>query len=266
MLGAIIGDIVGSRYEFCNIKTKDFNLFDNKCRFTDDTVMTVAVLKTLQQCGRDTSLVKLKETLIKNMRDFGRRYPHFYGSQFRNWLKSYNPTPYNSCGNGAGMRISPVGFFAKNEFEVKIYSRAVTEITHNHPEGIIGAEAIAYAIFLARCGKTKEQIREKMIAYYPKIDLPYMNYQHLVEEYGWDYGQGSALCQDSVPQAIICFLESNGFEDAIKNAVSIGGDSDTIGAMVGGIAEAFYGIPEEIERKAKTYLPNEFLEILTKKW
>lgn len=261
MLGAIIGDIVGSRFEFNNIKTKDFEFLHEKCDFTDDTVMTVAIAKALLDCD-DFALSG--DAAVKNMQDFGRRYAlRGYGGRFGSWLWEENPKPYNSFGNGAAMRISPVGFLFKSEFEVKMYAKSVTAVTHNHPQGMKGAEAVAMAIFWAKSGKNKREIYDLAAKnYYPELKGPKASYEYLVEHYGWEYGEGSVTCQSSVPQAFVCFNESKDFEDAIRTAVSIGGDSDTIGAMVGGIAEAHYGIPEDIEKKAFTFLPPELKDII----
>lgn len=263
MLGAIIGDIVGSRFEFNNTKRKDFNLFGAGCDFTDDTVMTVAVAKALTTSKNPS---ELKINTVALMRRLGRAYPdRGYGGMFENWLYTKNPQPYNSFGNGSAMRISPVGFFAKSEEEVKRLSEAVTSVTHDHPEGLKGAEAIAEAIYWARLNEDKEAIFEYIAKYYyPELKTERLTYKSLHEDYGWDYGLGSVTCQDSVPQAIACFHESESFEDAIRLAVSIGGDSDTIAAMVGGIAEAYYGIPPEIERRAISFLPEEFKAVVAR--
>ena len=263
MLGAIIGDIVGSRFEFHNTKHKDFDFFDEKCHFTDDTVMTVAVAEALLS---SKSLFELKQNTVACMRKFGQAYPHCaYGGMFRHWLNTENPQPYNSFGNGAAMRISPVGFLARSVEDVKKLSKAVTAVTHNHPEGLKGAEAIAMAIYWARQNENKEDIFQFIARYYyPELKTEELTYNSLHKNYSWEYGLGSVTCQDSVPQAITCFQESEDFEDAIRKAVSIGGDSDTIAAMVGGIAEAYYGIPEEIEKQAYAFLPEEFKAVIAK--
>lgn len=265
MLGAIIGDIAGSRYEFHNIKNKNFELLNMYCDFTDDSVMSFAVAKTLLECGHGADEKTIFDRTVKNMQDFGNRYPHRgYGGHFAEWLESNNPKPYNSCGNGAGMRISPVGFFAETEEELKLYSKAITETTHNHKEGIKAAEAVAMAIFMARHGATKDEIKERMIkGYYPELATEKSSYEFLLENYGWDYGGDGGLAQYSTPQAIACFLIGENFEDVIKTCVSIGGDSDTIAAMAGGIAEAFYGIDPKLQTYALHYLPTEFKDILT---
>ena len=261
MLGAIIGDIVGSRFEFNNIKTKDFAFLHEKCDFTDDSVMSFAVAKALLTCD---DLAALPALTVQYMRDFGKRYPYRgYGGHFAGWLRAADPKPYDSYGNGAAMRISAVGFLCDSEAELKARSRAVTAVTHGHPEGLKGAEATAMAIFWARSGLRKQEIFDRLAAaYYPELKTKELTYDYMVQNYSWNYGMGSVTCQSSVPQALACFYVSTGFEDAIRTAVSIGGDSDTIAAMAGGIAEAYYGIPEEIEKQALAYLPAEFTELL----
>lgn len=263
MLGAIIGDIVGSRFEFHNTKRKDFDFFNAGCTFTDDTVMTVAVAEAIMS-SKNTA--ELKQNTVACMRRLGQAYPHRgYGGMFGQWLITENPQPYKSFGNGAAMRISPVGFLARSAEAVKKLSAAVTEVTHNHPEGLKGAEAIAMAIYWARQNEDKEDIFQFIARYYyPVLKTRELTYESLHENYSWEYGLGSVTCQDSVPQAIACFHESKSFEDAIRLAVSIGGDSDTIAAMAGGIAEAYYGIPKEIEECAYTFLPEEFKTVIEK--
>lgn len=244
MLGAIIGDIVGSRFEWNNLKSKNFIFFTEKSHVTDDSIMTIAIAKALLTCKADKS--DLSEKAIYYMRYYGKKYwNHDYGGMFNAWLSSDNPQPYNSYGNGAAMRVSACGFLAKSLEEAKLLSRKVTEVTHNHPEGIKGAEATAVAIYLARTGYSINKIREYIQNnYYP------LNFT--LDEIRDSY-QFNETCQESVPQAIEAFLESESFEDAIRNAVSIGGDSDTIAAITGGIAEAYYGIPDEIKEIAMTY-------------
>lgn len=262
MLGAILGDVIGSRYEFYNIKSKDFPLFHSVCTYTDDTVCTVAVAKTLLDNYpidySEKGLEKIKKDLVNNLVSFVRKYPNSgYGGHFYNWAMSDNHEPYNSWGNGAGMRISPVAYIANTEEEVKKLSKAVTEVTHNHPEGIKGAEAVAMAIFMARNDKTKEEIKEYICNnYYPGIIK--LDYKDLVKHYEFDVS-----CQGSIPQAIYCFLISEDFEDAIRTAVSIGGDSDTVACMTGAIAEAYYKDISAVLKEFNKYnnLPKEFEEI-----
>lgn len=242
MIGAIIGDMVGSVYEFNNIKTKDFNIFNNANKMTDDSYLTIAVAKVLLKHYplnyTQRELNSIKKELIKEFKDAVIEHPFAgFGGFFFGWAIDYNKTgykPYNSYGNGSAMRISPVGWIANSEEEVKLLSKTVTEITHNHIEGLKGAEAIAMCIYLARTGKSKEEIKDYVIKnYYPEVaDL---DYDELVKHYEF-----SEICQKSCPQAIYCFLISNSLEDAVRNCVGIGGDCDTTGAMAGAIAEAYY--------------------------
>ena len=253
MIGAILGDIVGSRFEFNNYLSKDFALLTPGCEFTDDTVMTCAVAQALMDSREDFS--DLSEKAVAAMQRIGRQFPNCgYGARFIQWMFSEDPQPYNSCGNGSAMRVSPVGFAARDVEEAKRLSAAVTRISHDHPEGMKGAEATAVAIVMARQGRSKEEIRAAMEEYY---DLSVS-----VEEYrrSWQ-GHGREICQVSLPQALACFLEGESYEDVIRNCISIGGDSDTIAAIAGGIAEAFYGVPEELERKLDRYLPSQLMDI-----
>lgn len=257
MIGAIIGDIVGSRFEFVEdgYRGKDFALFASGCRFTDDSLMAFAVAKSLLLSKGNYD--NLGELTIQIMKDIAKSYPRIgWGGMFYKWLFERS-VPYNSYGNGAGMRISPVGWVAESEEEVKELSKIVTEVSHNHPEGIKGAEAIAMAVYLARIGKSKEEIREKLQEYYPKLKDKNFTIENIHGCYGYDDYGDWVTCQGSIPQAIIAFLDSTSFEDAIRNAVCIGGDSDTIGAMAGSIAEAYYGVPFELAEKALSYLPND---------
>ena len=238
MLGAIIGDMVGSVYEFHPIKTKQFEIFNINNRMTDDSLLTIEVAKVLMNNYpidySEEGLDKIKRQLtnafhwcVLNNKGAG------WGARFYEWATK-DPRPYGSYGNGSAMRISPVAWMASTEEEVKKLSKAVTEITHNSKDGILGAEAIAICIFLARKGCSKEQIKERMVNdYYPEISS--LNFDDLVKNYEF-----SEICQKSCPQAIYCFLISNSLEDAIRNCVAIGGDCDTTGAMAGAIAEAFY--------------------------
>ena len=245
MIGAIIGDIVGSRFEFHNWKSKDFDLFAPGCRPTDDSIMTLAVAAALMEAGEDASA--LEACAIRWMQLLGRSYPNCgFGGRFREWIFAENPRPYGSYGNGAAMRISPVGFYARGEDEVKRLVRAVTAISHDHPESLKGAEATAMAIYLARGGADKAAIRERIERDYYQIDF---TLDEIRPTYRFDVS-----CQGSVPQALEAFFESDSFEDAIRNAISIGGDSDTIAAITGGIAEAFYGVPTVIAWAADQYL------------
>jgi len=253
MIGAIIGDIVGSRFEFHNRKSKNFELFDPSCCFTDDSVMTLALAQAILNCSGDYT--NLREEAVSCMRRIGRNHPHSgYGSHFYGWLFSADPHPYNSCGNGAAMRISGVGFAAGSMEECKEMSLKVTDVTHNHPDGILGAEATASAILMARRGASIPEIRKVFTEQYYPIDF---TLDELRPHYRW-----GALCSNTVPQALEAFFESVSFEDAIRNAVSLGGDSDTIAAITGGVAEAYYGVPEDFRKKAVSYLKPDLLDIL----
>ena len=263
MLGAIIGDIVGSRFEFMDDirRRKDFVLFTPSCMPTDDTFMTLAVAEALLLSKGDTEA--LKEKVISSMKKVANDHPDTsWGERFYSWLfEESDPKPYNSFGNGAGMRISPVGWVAEDEEELKELSRIVTAVSHDHPEGIKGAEAVAMGVYLARKGKDKTEIRQRLRDYYPQLDDESFTIKNIHGRYGYDDEGKWVTCQGSVPQAIIAFLDSEDFEDAIRNAVCIGGDSDTIGAMAGAIAEAYYGVPFDMEQKALTYLTEDLLSI-----
>lgn len=253
MIGAIIGDIVGSRFERANHKSKDFELFTDECSFTDDTAMTLAVAKALLESGDDLSV--LGENTVKCMQEIGRKYPHRgYGQSFYLWLHKRHPKPYNSYGNGAAMRVSPVAYVADFKPQCMTLSNEVTKVTHNHPEGIRGAQAVAVATWAARYKPPKAEIRQLIDSNYYSLDF---TIDELRPSYRFD-----ASCQGSVPQAIQAFLESKNFEDAIRLAVSIGGDSDTIAAITGGIAGAYYGVPDDLRTKALTYLPEDLRDIL----
>lgn len=250
MLGVIIGDIVGSVYEWDNIKTKEFELFKDNCFFTDDTLMTIAVGKALYDSNGDTE--KLAAIIVPTLQQIGRPYPDAgYGGSFFRWLYSDNPKPYNSFGNGAAMRVSACGFAAQTLAEAKELSKIVTAVTHNHPEGLKGAEATTATIFLARLKKPKPEIKAYIAEHYYPLAFT-------LAEIRGTY-RFNETCQDTVPQAIVAFLEADGFEDAIRNANSLGGDSDTLAAITGSIAEAYYGIPENLAEKARAYLDQNLL-------
>lgn len=266
LIGAIIGDLVGSRFEFNNHRSKDFELFSQDCEVTDDSIMTIAVAKAIMETEKKIKLLLneygnnddyyalLENMTIKYMQEIGRKYPYCgYGGLFGRWIFSDNPEPYNSFGNGAAMRISPVGFITKTDYEARDLSQIVTSTTHNHTEGIKGAEATSVAIFMAKRGFSKEEIRHK-------INKNYYNLDFTIDEIRDTY-KFNETCQETVPQAIVAFLESTSFEDAIRTAVSVGGDSDTLAAITGSIAEAYYGVPENIKEKALTYLDAELLSI-----
>ncbi len=253
MLGAIIGDTAGSRFEWKNHKSKEFELLADTCSLTDDSVMTLAIAKAILSSKEDRS--DLAALAIRYMQQLGRLYPYAgYGGSFARWLKNPNPKPYNSYGNGAAMRVSPCGFAAKSMEDARKMARAVTNVTHNHPESIKAAEAVAAAVFMARTGSSMTQIRDYIEKNYYKIDF---TLDGIRERYTFDVS-----CQGSVPQAFASFFESTGFEDAIRNAVSIGGDSDTIAAITGGMAETYYGIPEKLKKREVAFMDNTQLAIL----
>jgi ADP-ribosylglycohydrolase len=260
MLGAMVGDIVGSRFEFNNHRSKDFELFSDGCFATDDSIMTLAVAKAIMEADKIASrdnpkyCDNLREFAVKYMRKIGRNYPNCgFGGMFYKWVFSDTMGAYNSFGNGAAMRVSPCGFAARTEAEALLLAKTVTEVTHNHPEGIKGAEATALAIFLARNSKNKDEIKTRIEADYYKLNFT-------IDEIHPTY-EFNETCQETVLQAIQCFLESNDFEDAIRTAISLGGDSDTIGAITCAIAEAFYGVPDEICENALKYLDKELFTI-----
>jgi len=247
MIGAIAGDIIGSVYEHSPIKTKAFALLHPRCRFTDDTVLTIAVAEAILS-GRPYA---------DALRDLGRRYPHAgYGGLFLQWLYAEHPVPYESWGNGAAMRVSPVGFAFETREDVLRQAAATAAPTHNHPEGIRGAQATALAVFLARTGTPKEEIR-----------------RDIEESFGYDLGRTvseirpayrfDVSSQGTVPEALIAFFDSDSWEDAVRNAISLGGDSDTLACITGGIAEAFYGPPPDVVcRKVQETLTEDLWEIV----
>jgi len=256
MLGAIIGDIIGSPYEFDinNIKTTEFPLFGKNTEFTDDTIMTIAVAEGLMNGYGDRE--KTKTEIVKSMQTLGRKYPNAgYGINFNRWLHNDKPEPYNSYGNGSAMRVSSVAWLYNNIRDIEEFAETSAQVTHNHPEGIKGAKATAVAIFLARQGADKDYIRkyieDKYQYYLNRTCNEIRIYYHHVES-----------CQETVPEAITAFLEGNSFEETIRLAVSLGGDSDTLTAIAGSIAEAFYPIPEELRIKAVSMLDDELKSIL----
>lgn len=270
MIGAIIGDIVGSRFEFNNHRSKEFELFTDECEATDDSIMTLCIAKAIMETEKivnkrlddydfgDDYYLLLEKMAIKYMQEIGRKYPNCgYGGRFAGWMFSDDPQPYNSFGNGAAMRISPVGFKARTKDEVYHLSEAVTKVTHNHKEGLKGAEATALAIFMARFGYTKSEIRDSINDYYYPLNFT-------IDEIRDTY-KFNETCQETVPQAIQAFLESTSFEDAIRTAISVGGDSDTLAAITGSIAEAYYGVPLETKEKALSYLDDE-LRLIFNNW
>ena len=236
---------------------KDRDVYEDRCYYTDDSVMSLAIADAIMRWrdGDVKSYDALSAEAIKSMRMFGLRYPRAgYGGMFCKWLCDECPAPYNSWGNGAAMRVSACGWAGRTLDEVKAMSRAVTEVTHNHPEGIKGAEATSVATFLARTGKSKDEIRAAVVRDYYPFDFTLDAIRPL---YGFEVS-----CEGSVPQALEAFLESTSFEDAVRNAISIGGDSDTIGAICGAVAGAFYGVPDDIRAKAETFLDEHLLGVL----
>ena len=254
MLGAIIGDIVGSRFEFNNIRRKDFDFFTDQCVLTDDSIMTLAVAKAILMSQPDYR--NLSKNAVECMQTIGRCYPGYgYGDRFYRWIFAENPKPYNSYGNGSAMRVSAAGFAAHSLDEAKLLSQLVTEVTHNHPEGMKGAEATAVAVYLAKTGKDIQEIRDYINQHYYTMDF---TLDEIRDTYRFNES-----CQGTVPQALQAFFESTDFEDAIRNAISIGGDSDTVAAICGGVAQAYYGIPTDIRKQALSFLDTKLLGILT---
>ncbi len=259
MLGAIIGDIVGSRFEFDRgNKSKIFKLFTNDCYFTDDTVMTVAVAEALLDAGRDADEKTIKENLIKSMKKWGQKYPDAgYGTKFRHWVLADDPEPYGSFGNGSGMRVSPAGWLYDSIERTREVARWTSEVTHNHPEGVKGAESTAAAIFLARKKAPKEEIKK-----------------YIVDEFGYDLSRTLDVirpdyhhvedCMHTMPEAFECFLEAKSYEDCLRNVMYIGGDADTLCAIAGAIAEAYWGIPERIIDKGYEYISEDVAAVVAR--
>lgn len=249
IIGAICGDIVGSSREFRPIKTKEFRLFNGYSCFTDDTVMTLAIASWLINDKNS------KDVLISEIKRFGLRYPHAgYGGMFKEWLSQDSPEAYGSWANGSAMRVSPVAWAADSLEESQKLAEMSAIVTHNHPEGIKGALATGDAIFLARTGSSKEEIK-----------------QHIEDNYGYDlsrklndirpYYRFDVSCKGSVPESIICFLEGGDFEDTIRNAVSLGGDADTQAAIAGGIASAYWDVPSKLAARSIKHLDSNLLEV-----
>lgn len=249
MIGAIAGDIIGSVYEFSPIKTEDFPLFSPGSTFTDDTVLTIAV----------ADCILTGKAYSQAFREWGRLYPHAgYGGMFRRWLMSDHSRPYKSFGNGSAMRVSPIGFAFNSRESVLAEAKKSAEVTHAHPEGIKGAQAVAAAIYLARTGRDKSEIKkfiQDSFCYNLDVSLSDIRPHYRFDE----------TCQGTVPQAIIAFLEAKDYEDAIRKAVSLGGDSDTLACITGGIAQAYFKhIPEVIVRKVKLLLDVRLLNVLNR--
>jgi ADP-ribosylglycohydrolase len=256
MYGAILGDMIGSPYEFDRSpKTKELPMFKEDSCFTDDTVMTVAVAEALTNSVGGTD-DEIKSALVGSMQKWGRHYPDAgYGARFYYWLRTNDPRPYGSFGNGSAMRVSSAGWLYPTLSETRRIARLTAMVTHNHPEGIKGAETTASAIYLARNGSSKEEIRD-----------------YIVREFGYDLSRTCdeirptyhhvETCQKTVPEAITAFLEGTDFEDVIRTAVSLGGDCDTLTCIAGGMAEAFYGVPEDYKRECRSRLADDMLAVL----
>lgn len=257
MLGAIIGDIAGSIYEFNNIKTTDFPIIGDDCFFTDDTVMTIAVAEALLRGERND--IKTEKEMVKSFKKYGKLYPDVeYGSRFKEWLTSSEQKPYGSFGNGSAMRVSPVAWFFHSLEKVEKYAEISAKVTHDHEEGIKGAKATAAAIFLARNGRSKDYIKRY-------IELKYKyDFSKTLDEIRLDY-KFDETCQGTVPVALRVFFESESFEDTLRNAISLGGDSDTLAAIACSVAEGFYPIPTDIKERALAKLDKKLLSML-KKW
>ena len=261
MFGAFLGDAIGSVYEFNNLRSKDFPLLTPRNYMTDDSFMTLAVIETLVK-NKDNlnDIDRIEKDVVESYVKYFKKYPYGgYGNSFYYWCYRPSHSPYNSYGNGAGMRVSPVGWISSSEEQVKTLSRAVTEVSHNHPEGIKGAECIAMCIYHLRHGKDKDFIRDLVINnYYPR--LKELEYDEVVKNNKFD-----ETCQGSIPEAIYCFLISTSFEDCARTAVSIGGDSDTIACMACALAEPYYKhIDEELISRIKVLMDEEELELLEK--
>ena len=257
MYGALLGDIIGSPFEFdMGNKSKEFPLFSKNSTFTDDSVMTIAVGNAFLDAQPNADIEWIRHRLISSMKQYGRKFPRAgYGGMFRRWLKCDDPQPYGSFGNGSAMRVSSAAWLYNDLETVRSMARLSAEVSHNHPEGIKGAEATASAIFLARTGSTKEDIKA-----------------YIVDNFGYDLSRTCdeirpgyhhvETCQETVPEAITAFLEGESFEDVIRTAVSLGGDCDTLTCIAGSIAEGFYGIPEELKQECRNRLPEELRKVL----
>ena len=257
MYGALLGDIIGSPFEFdMGNKSKEFPLFSKNSTFTDDSVMTIAVGNAFLDAQPNADIEWIRRRLISSMKQYGRKFPRAgYGGMFRRWLRCDDPQPYGSFGNGSAMRVSSAAWLYNDLETVRSMARLSAEVSHNHPEGIKGAEATASAIFLARTGSTKEEIKA-----------------YIVDNFGYDLSRTCdeirpgyhhvETCQETVPEAITAFLEGESFEDVIRTAVSLGGDCDTLTCIAGSIAEGFYGIPEELKQECRNRLPEELRKVL----
>ena len=258
MIGAILGDMIGSPYEFIkdgNGKTKEFPLFVDRSTFTDDSVMSIALADALMGIS-DVTEEAVKKAVIESMQRWGRKYPNAgYGGNFYGWIFDPNPQPYGSWGNGSAMRVSPVGWLYDTLEQTRQVARWTAEVSHDHPEGIKGAECTASVIYLARTGASKEEIRD-----------------YIIKEFGYDlsktcdeirpYYKFDVSCQGTMSPAIQAFLEGENFEDVIRTAVSLAGDCDTLTCIAGSMAEAFYGVPEELKEECRKRLTDEMVEVV----
>ncbi len=257
MYGAILGDIVGSRFEFDRGgHTKDFELLTDECSWTDDTVMTVAVAEALMDAGKDASGADIESACTKSMQKWGQRYPYAgYGARFIHWVHAENPVPYGSYGNGSAMRVSAAGWLYDSLKRTREAARATANVSHNHPEGLKGAECTAAVIWLGRNGRTKDEIEE-----------------YVIREFGYDFSETldemrsrhkhDESCMDTLPKALRSFIDGESYEDVIRNAVSLGGDTDTIAAIAGGMAEGFYGMPAELRDKTRALVCDDMRDVL----
>ncbi|MBR3031814.1 MAG: ADP-ribosylglycohydrolase family protein [Clostridiales bacterium] len=257
MYGAILGDIIGSAFEFDRGgKTKEFSLFSKESTWTDDTVMTVAVAEALMEAGRDATAEEIKKACVKSMQKWGRKYPYAgYGARFIHWVHSEHPKPYKSYGNGSAMRVSAAGWLYDTIERTREVARATAEVSHNHPEGIKGAECTAAVIFMARKGFSK-----LLIAEYVLMEFRY-DFMETVDEMRKRHAHVET-CMDSLPKAIRSFIEGESYEDVVRNAVSLGGDTDTLAAIAGAMAEAFYGVPRGLKHECRERIPKDMLAVL----
>lgn len=257
MYGTILGDIIGCPFEFDRgDKTKDFKLFSRRSHFTDDSVMTLAVCEALLKVGQDATVKEIGDAVITSMQSWGRRYPHEgYGGYFRCWLTARHPEPYNSFGKGSAMRVSAAGWLYDSLEKTRVVAKETANVTHNHPEGIKGAESTASAIFMARNGSSKEEIKK-----YIENEFHY-DLNRTLDEIRPSFHMHET-CQKTVPEAIIAFLEAKDFEDTIRNAVSLGGDTDTLGAITGSIAEAYFGIPEALRSECRNRINKDMRDVV----
>ena len=257
MFGAILGDIVGSRFEFDRGGwTKEFEFLTPKDNWTDDSVMTVAVAEALMNAGKDATAEKIESECIRSMQKWGQKYPYAgYGGSFRLWLRLIDPQPYGSFGNGSAMRVSAAGWLYDSVERTREVAGATANVTHNHPEGLKGAECTAAVIFLARTGSTKDEIKD-----------------YVIKEFGYDFSESLdemrkrhehvETCMDSLPKALRSFFDGESYEDVVRNAVSLGGDTDTLAAIAGAMGEAFFSMPENLKKECRNRIEKDMLAVL----